>query len=116
MIGLSVMAQLVGWHLQTTLGPVPSEQEDSQLAARCEDRHPPDKAAAVQKKTGSRGKDDADAKTHRESERFRRRNKEGGGCQEQDGSTEMQTRKCEAEGPWTQRPSTPSTSAAGLHP
>ena len=88
-------------HLQTTLGPVPGGQEDPQLAARCEDRHPPDKAAAVQKKTGSRGEDDADAKTHRESERFRRRNKEGGGCQEQDGSADLQTRskvKLEAPG------------------
>ena len=86
------MAQLVGWHLQTTLGPVPSGQEDSQLAARCEDRHPPDKAVAAQKKTDSGGKDDADAKTHRESERFRRRNKEGGGCQEQDERADMQKR------------------------
>ena len=86
------MAQLVGWHLQTTLGPVPSGQEDSQLAARCEDRHPPEKAVAAQKKTGSRGEDDADAKTHRKSEWYRTHNKEGGGCQEQEESADMQTR------------------------
>ena len=66
------MAQLVGWHLQTTLGPVPSGQEDSQLAARCEDRHPPEKAVAAQKKTDSGGENDADPKTivsHRVSKR-----------------------------------------------
>ena len=47
---------------------------------------------AAQKKTGSRGEDDADAKTHRESEWHRIHSKEVEGCQEQDESAEMQTR------------------------
>ena len=87
-------------HLQTR--PAPRGQEDPQPPARCEDRHPPEKAAAAQKKTGSGGENDADAKTHRESphfktrlcksERYRTHSKEGGGCQEQDESAEVQTR------------------------
>ena len=48
-------------HLQTR--PAPRGQEDPQPPARCEDRHPPEKAAAAQKKTGSGGENDADAKT-----------------------------------------------------
>ena len=37
-------------HLQTR--PAPSGQADPQPPARCEDRHPPEKAVAAQKKTG----------------------------------------------------------------
>ena len=89
-------------HLQTR--PAPHGQEDPQPPARCEDRHPPEKAVAAQKKTDSGGENDADAKTHRESprlktetrlcksDRYRTHSKEGGGCQEQDESAEVQTR------------------------
>ena len=85
------MAQLVGSrHLLTR--PAPHGQADPQPLARCEDRHPPEKAVAAQKKTGSRGEDDADAKTHRKSGWYRTHSKEGGGCQEQDKSADMQTR------------------------
>ena len=77
-------------HLQTR--PAPSGQADPQPPARCEDRHPPEKAVAAQKETGSRGADDADAKTHCETGRYRTYSKEGEGCQEQDKSAEMQTR------------------------
>ena len=86
------MAQLVGSrHLLTR--PAPHGQADPQPLARCEDRHPPEKAVAAQKKTGSRGEDDADAKTHRQPERYRTHSKEVEGCQEQDESSEMQTRQ-----------------------
>ena len=77
-------------HLQTR--PAPRGQEDPQPPARCEDRHPPEKAAAAQKKTGSGGENDADAKTHRELAWYRIHSKEVEGCQEQDESSEMQTR------------------------
>ena len=77
-------------HLQTR--PAPCGQAAPQPPARCEDRHPPEKAEAAQKKTGSRGEDDADTKTHRESERYRTQSKEGEGCQEQDESAKVQTR------------------------
>ena len=67
-IGLSVMAQLVGSrHL--LIRPAPCGQADPQPPTRCEDRHPPEKGVAAQKKTGSRGEDNADAKTHCELER-----------------------------------------------
>merc|ERR1719341_1681533 len=77
-------------HLQTR--PAPRGLADPQPPVRCEDRHPPEKAVAAQKKTGSRGEDDADAKTHRKSEWYRTQSKEGGGCQEQEESADMQTR------------------------
>ena len=48
---------------------------------------------AAQKKTGSRGEDDADAKTHRELAWYRIHSKEVEGCQEQDESSKMQTRQ-----------------------
>ena len=84
---LSVMAQLVGSrHLGTR--PAPCGRAAPQPQTRCEDRQP----STAQKKTGSRGEDDADAKTHRESERYRTHSKEGEGCQEQDESAEVQTR------------------------
>ena len=72
--------------------PAPRGRTAPQPPARCEDRHPPEKAVAAQKKTGGRGEDDADAKTHRESERYRTYSKEGEGHQEQDESADMLTR------------------------
>ena len=84
---LSVMAQLVGSrHLGTR--PAPCGRAAPQPPTICEDRLP----STAQKKTGSRGEDDADAKTHRESEWHRIHSKEVEGCQEQDESAEMQTR------------------------
>ena len=87
-------------HLQTR--PAPRGQEDPQPPARSEDRHPPEKAVAAQKKTDSGDENDADAKTIAshlnaesrmcKSERYRIHSQEGEGCQEQDESAEVQTR------------------------
>ena len=73
-IGLSVMAQLVGSrHLQTK--PAPRGRSAPQPpTTRCE--------ATLRSRT--------DAKTHREW--YRTHSKEGGGCQEQEESADMQTR------------------------
>ena len=73
-------------HLGTR--PAPCGRAAPQPPTICEDRLP----STAQKKTGSRGEDDADAKTHRESEWHRIHSKEVEGCQEQDESAEMQTR------------------------
>ena len=62
-----------------------------QPPTRCEDRLP--STAQAQKKTDSRGEDDADAKTHRKLAWYRIHSKEVEGCQEQDKSSEMQTRQ-----------------------
>ena len=73
-------------HLGTR--PAPCGRAAPQPPTRCEDRLP----STAQKKTGSRGEDDADAKTHRESEWHRIHSKEVEGCQEQGESANMQTR------------------------
>ena len=82
------MAQLVGSrHLGTR--PAPCGRAAPQPPTRCEDKFP----STAQKKTGSRGEDDANAKTQRKSDRYRTHSKEVEGCQEQDESSEMQTRQ-----------------------
>ena len=73
-------------HLGTR--PAPCGQAAPQPPTRCEDRLP----STAPKKTGSRGEDYADAKTHCKSEWHRTHSKEVEGCQEQDKSADMQTR------------------------
>ena len=73
-------------HLGTR--PAPCGRAAPQPPTICEDRLP----STAQKKTGSRGEDDADAKTHRMYEWYRTHSKEVEGCKEQDESADMQTR------------------------
>ena len=73
-------------HLGTR--PAPCGRAAPQPPTRCEDRP----SSTAHEKTSSRGEDDADAKTHRESEWHRTNSKEVEGCQEQDDCADMQTR------------------------
>ena len=68
--------------------PAPCGRAAPQPPTRCEDRLP----STPQENTGSRGEDDADARTHRKLEWHRIHNKEVEGGQEQDEDAEMQTR------------------------